>query len=163
MCEGWNMQSLSLLKTGGLLCWNVYVMKDFLFSACRNVGLDRFSSKRSKERWRDESMPPDSATVKTSLRRAFGPGGVVTKRRTRHTRICGQALSDNVVARSTQGLWASRKHSSLLQTVKSKHVMCPQEVRLNPERTHVILATDLSSLDGLLAPGVFTTNHRLPS
>ena len=56
-------------------------------------------------------------------------GGVVTKRRTRHTHICGQALSDNVVACSTQGLWASCKDSSLLQTVKSKHVMCPQEVR----------------------------------
>lgn len=89
-------------------------------------------------------MPPDSASMKTSLRRAFGLG-VWLQSGELDTRICGQALSDNMVACSTQGLWASRKDSPLLQTAceLNRRDVSPKSPII-PERTHVILSARTS-------------------
>lgn len=68
-------------------------------------------------------MPPD-CVCENIIKEGIWTGDVVTKQRTRHTRICGQALSDNVVS----GPRARIPHSFKL-SVKSTDAMCHQGVR----------------------------------
>lgn len=88
---------------------------------------------------------PRLCACENIIKEGIWTGGVVAKRRTRHTRICGQALSDNMVACSTQGLWASRKDSPLLQTAceLNRRDVSPKSPII-PEHTHVILSARTS-------------------